>query len=222
MSQPVFVPRVQVDQLSVFVIDDDFGSRESIKVMVEPLGCPVFAFESGEEFLESLGGSGASQGCAIIDLRLKRMSGLSVLQSLLKSHTCIVPLLVTAFADVKLVVDALSLGATTVISKPYRDQDLWDAVSAGLVSAKERVDDRRRTEGLKEKFDRLTSGEQQVLGCLLRGDSNKQIAVACDISTRTVDIRRAAILKKMDAKTVVELSWNLARSGLELNLGSEE
>jgi len=222
MSQVVTAPRVQADQLSIFVIDDDTGARESIRVMLEPLGCPVFTFESGEAFLESFAGGGASQGCAVIDLRLKGMSGLSVLQSLLKSSPCVVPLLVTAFADVKLVVDAFALGATTVIPKPYRDQDLWDAVSAGLVISQQCVAERLRKEGLRKKFDRLTSGEQQVLACLLRGDSNKHIAVACDISTRTVDIRRAAILKKIEAKTVVELSWLLAQSGLELNLGTGE
>jgi FixJ family two-component response regulator len=213
---------VPVEQLSIFIIDDDTGSRESIKVMLEPLGCPVFTFESGEDFLQSLEGFPGAQGCAIIDLRLKGMSGLSVLQSLLNSNPCIIPLLVTAFADVKLVVDAISLGATTVIPKPYRDQDLWDAVSAGLVVSQQRVGERQRTEGLRVKYNRLTSGEQEVLACLLSGDSNKQIAMTCDISSRTVDIRRASILKKMEAKTVVELSWVLAQSGLDINPKTEQ
>lgn len=214
-TEPVDVPRI-------FVIDDDAGARESVKVLLEPLGYPVLTFESGEAFLESLNDIEVAFGCALIDLRLKGMSGLSVLRALRESQPCVVPLLLTAFADVKVVVDALSSGAATVITKPYRDQDLWDSVSSGLVRSEKLVAEHRRKETLRAQFNRLTGSELQILRCLLRGDSNKQVAAVCDISVRTVGIRRAAILKKMVAASILELSWRIANSGLKFGLNSEE
>lgn len=216
MEQNVYAERISPRPQGIYIVDDDLGARESIKVMLEPLGCPCSTFESGEDFLASLSEDRYANGCALIDLRLKGISGLVVFQSLADRKSCISPILVTAFADVKLVVDALSKGAATVIPKPYRDQDLWDAASAGLVSSQKRLIEKLRQDELVERFERLTSSERQVLSFLLQGEANKQIALACDISTRTVDIRRAAVLKKMGAKSAVELSWALARSGIEL------
>lgn len=215
MEQSVYTEQESPSPQKIYIVDDDLGARESIRVLLEPLGCPCNTFESGEDFLASLSEERCANGCAIIDLRLKGMSGLVVLQSLVDSKSCIAPLLVTAFADVKLVVDALSKGAATVISKPYRDQDLWDAASAGLVVSQQRLAERLCQDELVERFKRLTSSERQVLFFLLQGEANKQIALACDISTRTVDIRRASVLKKMGAKSAVELSWSLARSGID-------
>lgn len=216
MEQNVQTELVSSSQQSIYIVDDDEGARESIRAMLEPLGCRCITFESGEDFLAGLGDGRYAYGCAVIDLRLKGISGLVVLQALVDSKSCISPLLVTAFADVKLVVEAISKGAATVIPKPYRDQDLWDAVSAGLVTSQTRLAEKLRQDELLERFERLTSSEKQVLSFLIRGEANKQIALACDISTRTVDIRRASVLKKMGAKSAVELSWTLAKSGIDI------
>lgn len=204
-------------QQGIFIVDDDFGVRESLEIMLEPFGCRCYAFESGERFRDSLMGDKLHYGCAIVDLRLKGMSGLSVLKLLKENHPCIVPLLVTAFADIKLCVDAFAMGAATVISKPSRDQDLWDAVSVGLAASQERFAEQQRKIEMQERLGRLSSGEQHVLWMLVKGESNKQIATACDISLRTVDLRRSAILKKIVCNSVVELTWMIAQSGIDFN-----
>lgn len=200
---------------TIWIVDDDRGARESMKVLLEPRGCLCKTFESGEEFLASISEERYANGCAIIDLRLRGVSGVAVLQSLVDSNLCISPLLVTAFADVKLVADAISMGAATVISKPYRDQDLWDAVSAGLIASQQRLAEKLQRDNMAQRINRLTSSEREVLCHLLRGEASKQIALDCDISTRTVDIRRASILKKMGAKSTIELSWEIGKSGLD-------
>jgi len=134
---------VKEDRATIFIVDDDCGVRESIKALLEPCGFECLAFESGEAFLDGLRQQVSPHGCAILDLRLKGMSGLAVLRELRHSHPCVVTVLVTAFADIKLVFDAMESGATSVVAKPYRDQELWEAVSSCLAIAEERVASRR-------------------------------------------------------------------------------
>lgn len=120
---------------TIFIVDDDVGVRESIKALLEPCGFRCLTFESGESFLDGLKKEVAPCGCAVVDLRLKEMSGLGVLRELQKNYRHVVPLMVTAFADFKPDFEALKMDFTSIIAKPYQNQELWNAVCACLATA---------------------------------------------------------------------------------------
>lgn len=123
---------------TIFIVDDDFGVRESIKALLEPCGFRCLTFESGEAFLDALKSEIAPHGCAVVDLRLKELSGLAVLRELQKNYPYVVAVMITAFTDVKLAFEAMKMGATSIIAKPYQNQELSNAVSTCLAVAMER------------------------------------------------------------------------------------
>lgn len=201
-----------IEGSQVFVVDDDNGARESVSALVEAMGVECLSFASGEEFLEYLAETPVKAGCAVVDVRLRGISGVAVLQHVLDKHPALPVVLITAYADVKMVIDAMSLGALTVLPKPYRDQELWDTVVRALGEAKRRYEEHSKADAVRREMDRLSDSEREVLGLLVRGVPNKQIAMRCDISPRTVDMRRTSILRKFAVESVPELIWKVAQA----------
>lgn len=199
----------------VYVVDDDESARESVAELISAVGVKCQAFPQAEALLEHFGNTVPAVGCCIVDVRMRGMSGIVLMQRVVKEFPCIPVILITAYADVQLVIEAKDTGAFTVLPKPYRDQELWDIVVRAMeVSEKEAIKERERR-SVQERLDSLSESEREVLECVVRGEPNKRVALICDISPRTVDIRRKAIFDKFQVGSVAELVWLLSRIDFE-------
>lgn len=202
----------------VFVVDDDPAARGSVAALVESMGARAAPYPTAEEFLAAYdcsqydaAQSGDSQnggspcGCLITDVRLRGMSGLELLETI--SHRPFRPsvLLVTAFADVPTAVRAMSLGAVTVLQKPYRDQELWDAIRNALVLSSHRRRDEAHIRQRQARMALLTAEEIEVLDRILAGKPNKGIANELGAGLRTVEGRRHSIMAKLGVRSLAEL-----------------
>lgn len=196
----------------VFIVDDDAQPRESIAALVDAMGVEVFTFPSGEAFLASP--HLHDNGCLVTDLRMPGMNGLELLKRLRAQEIEIPIILVSAYVDVRIAVDTMAAGAFRVVEKPYNDQELWDAIvsaiQTGSISMKKSI--ARRS--LAQRQASLTESENEVMHLILSGYSNKQISYQLDISPRTVDLRRQAILSKMEFQNIVELATALGSHDL--------
>jgi len=193
----------------VFVIDDDEAARESIAALVEVMGVPVQTFSCAEDFLNS--SSIFEPGCVVTDLRMLGMSGVELIRHLRARDVETPVILVSAYADIAIAVEAMTLGAFRVIEKPYRDQELWDCIVGAMRLAEQQVRDSTMRDSLNQRLARLTASELDVLRLLLKGMPNKQISRELDLSPRTVDLRRRSILDNMEFENIVELAAVLGR-----------
>jgi two-component system response regulator FixJ len=187
----------------VYVVEDDEESRSSVCALVQSNGWRTSAHASAEEFLEKF--DPAMPGCLIADVRLSGMSGLH-LQRLLEDQRVRLPvIIITAYGDIPMAVQALRRGAVTFLEKPCVENELLDAIEEAL----ERSQTNRRqfelVEELRVRRETLAAGEVDVLKKVIAGLPNKQIAATLDIGLRTVELRRANILKKMRANSLAEL-----------------
>lgn len=194
------------------VIDDDAEARTSAAVLLRSMGLPAETYPSAEDYLERVGEGTTNRGVVLLDLRLLGMNGIELLGKLSVRQKSLFPVvMVSAYADVSAAVKALELGAHTLLTKPYREQELWDAV-VGALRLSYKNDELRRTHEEEElRLAKITEAEQKVLDKILSGSSNKQIAMELDISLRTVDVRKKSILKKLGADSLPELVWLIAK-----------
>jgi FixJ family two-component response regulator len=187
----------------VFVVDDDASMRTSLSRLFQSLGLQVKIFASANEFLKSTRPDAPS--CLVLDVRLPGLSGLDFQSELAKANIDIPIVFMTGHGDIPMTVRAMKAGAVEFLPKPFRDQDMLDAVQLGL----ERDRSRRRSAGdtskLKASFSSLTPREQEVMGYVTSGLMNKQIAGEMKVSEITVKIHRASVMRKMGAKSLAEL-----------------
>jgi FixJ family two-component response regulator len=187
---------------TTFVVDDDAGIRMAIESLLTSLGHNVETFRSAEEFVER---RRDQAGCLVLDVRLPGTSGLQ-LQKLLKDQKDRIPIIfITGHADVSMAVQAIKAGATDFLVKPFREQDLLDAVQAAL-----RLDRRQREEDFKfatysERYRSLTEREREIMQHVVTGQMNKQIAASIGLSDVTVKIHRAQVMRKMGVNSLAEL-----------------
>jgi FixJ family two-component response regulator len=188
---------------TVFIIDDDRGMRQSIQDLVESVGLRAEPFATGEEFLKRKRGDDPS--CLVLDVRLPQMSGLDFQRQLAETGVQIPIIFVTAHGDVPMSVRALKSGAVEFLTKPFRDQDLLDAIQHAL--QRDRADRERQAEihDLQERYHALTPREREVMALVVTGMLNKQIASEIGASEATVKIHRGQVMEKMQAGSVVEL-----------------
>jgi len=187
----------------VFVIDDDVSVRESLKNLLESVGLEAELFESTQAFLD-FRRSGVPS-CLILDVRLPGLTGLEFQNELLSMGISIPIIFITGHGDIPMSVRAMKWGAVEFLTKPFRDQDLLEAVRVAL-----ELDRRRRREesalaDLRAHFDSLTAREKEVIGFISAGLSNKQIASEIGISDATAKVHRANIMRKMEARSLAEL-----------------
>jgi two-component system response regulator FixJ len=193
----------------IFVVEDDAAMRRSIVFLVESVGWAVRAFASAEEFLlEPEPGRGS---CLILDVRMPTMSGLE-LQQILKSRRIELPIVfITGHGDVAMAVQAMKQGAQDFIEKPFKDQQLLDAIAQAVrTSTRRRAQDRHQSE-FRDLLERLTQREREVAVLVARGLSNKLIARELDISDKTVQVHRAHVLEKLDVHSAAQLAQLLMR-----------
>jgi FixJ family two-component response regulator len=188
---------------TVFIIDDDRGMRQAIQDLVESVGLLAESFATGEEFLKRKRTNDPS--CLVLDVRLPQMSGLDFQRRLAETGMQIPIIFVTAHGDVPMSVKALKSGAVEFLTKPFRDQDLLDAIQQALQC--DRADRERQAEihDLREHYHELTAREREVMTLVVSGMLNKQIASEIGASEATVKIHRGHVMQKMQAGSIVEL-----------------
>lgn len=188
---------------TVYVVDDDNDSREAVEMLLAEMKVHYESFASAEEFLESY--AGHRPGCLVTDVRMLKMSGLELQEELQRRDIGISVVVVTGYADTPVVVRAIKNGAVTLLEKPCRNHELWDAIRAGLAQDAENYQREQRQRELQSRLDSLTQAERDVLDLIVTGAPNKAIAAKLDISVRTVEVRRQHVFAKLKADSVAEL-----------------
>jgi FixJ family two-component response regulator len=194
--KPVAVP-------TVFIIDDDRGMRQAVQDLVESVGLRAEAFATAQEFLSRQPTSDPS--CLVLDVRLPQMSGLDFQRRLTEIGTQIPIIFITAHGDVPMSVRALKSGAVEFLSKPFRDQDLLDAIQQALQRDRAAREMQAEVHELQGRYRALTAREREVMGLVVSGMLNKQIASQIGASEATVKIHRGNVMQKMQAASLIEL-----------------
>jgi len=187
----------------VFVVDDDPSIREAIKSLITLVGLRVETFGSAQEFLRNERPD--LPGCVVLDVELPGLSGLD-LQRELAAHGIKLPIIfITGYGDIPMSVRAMKAGATEFLTKPFRDQDLLDAIQQALERDRAARLHSKEIAGLRQRFDALTSREREVMNLVVGGWLNKQIGFELKISEITVKIHRGRVMGKMGAQSLAEL-----------------
>jgi FixJ family two-component response regulator len=188
---------------TVFIIDDDRGMRQSIQDLVESVGLRAESYATGEEFLKRKRTNDPS--CLVLDVRLPQMSGLDFQRQLAETGMQIPIVFVTAHGDVPMSVRALKSGAVEFLTKPFRDQDLLDAIQQALQRDRTAQEQQAEIHDLQGRYHVLTRREREVMTLVVSGMLNKQIASEIGASEATVKIHRGQVMRKMQAGSVVDL-----------------
>jgi FixJ family two-component response regulator len=188
---------------SIVVIDDDPSIRQSLDNLFRSVGFVVELFASPQEFLQS--SRPDRPGCIILDVRFPGRSGLEMQQELASANIQQPIIFITGYGDIPMSVRAMKAGAIEFLTKPFRDQDLLDAVGTALDKDRTRRADETRLAELRTRFDTLTARERQVLGLVVAGRLNKQIAGDLGVSEMTVKMHRRQVMRKMQATGVAQL-----------------
>jgi FixJ family two-component response regulator len=188
---------------TVFIVDDDRGMRQAIQDLVESVGLRAESFASGEEFLRKKHNSRPS--CLVLDVRLPQMSGLDFQRRLGETGMHIPIIFVTAHGDIPMSVRALKSGAVEFLTKPFRDQDLLDAIQQALERDQTAQEQQAEIHDLQERYHALTVREREVMTLVVSGMLNKQIASEIGASEATVKVHRGHVMQKMQAASVVDL-----------------
>jgi len=187
----------------IFVVDDDASMREALQRLLRSVGLQVTTFASAREFLDHRGAD--VPGCLVLDVRLPGLSGLDLQHELAAAQMDLPIIFITGYGDIPMTVQAMKAGAVEFLTKPFRDQDLLDAIQQAL--ERDRVARAQRMEmaELHERFDALTPRERDVFGLVVTGLPNKQVAAALGTSAMTIKRHRAQVMHKMRVTSLAEL-----------------
>lgn len=187
----------------VFVVDDDSSVRESLVDLISSVGLKAKAFNSAREFLRHKRPD--APACLVLDVRLPGTSGMDLQQELAKSEEPLPIIFITGHGDIPMSVRAIKAGAVEFLTKPFRDQDLLDAIQEALKTDRAAREQRVRAAEFRRRYESLTPREREVMQFVVSGLLNKQIAGELDISEITVKMHRGQVMHKMKAQSVVEL-----------------
>lgn len=191
------------DGPNVYVVDDDADVRESLHELLESVGLHTESFRTAQEFLSSSRSDAPS--CLILDVRLPGISGLDLQRELKRGRISIPIVFLTAHADVPMSVRAMKSGAIEFLTKPFRQQDLLDAVQRSLTRSRVLREKERELGELRSRCERLSVREREVMNLVVSGMLNKQVAAELGASEATIKMYRSQVMKKMQAKSLPEL-----------------
>ena len=191
------------EEATIFLVDDNPAALQAMLATVKVVFPRVETFSSAAEFLAAYRPD--RPGCLVLDVAMPGMSGLEFQRKLIRDKIAIPVIFVTGHANVAMAVEAMQMGAVNFLEKPVQEQQLWDSIRKALeldAQNRRRLARRQRAE---ERLAKLTPGEREVLDLILEGKMNKEIAAELGLSTRTIEDRRAKLMKKMNAQCVAEL-----------------
>ena len=189
---------------TVCIVDDDAEFRDSVAEVLQSVGLKAREFASVAEFLKAAPPDGPT--CLVLDVRMPGRSGLELQHDLVAANRQVPIIFMTAHGDIPMSVQAMKGGAIEFLTKPFRDQDLLEAVEAGLARDRARRESERGLAALKERFESLSTREREVMVRVTVGRLNKQIAADLGITESTVKVHRTRLMRKMKARSLPELS----------------
>jgi FixJ family two-component response regulator len=206
---------VTPEQSTVFVVDDDASVREALSDLFQSLGLRVEVFASTQEFLKNRRPEGP--GCLVLDVRLPGKSGLDFQQELNAANISLPIVFLTGHGDIPMSVRAIKAGAVEFLTKPFREQDLLDAVQTALEQDRVNRTEEKVIATLRQRFALLTPREQTILALVVAGRRNKQIAAEIGTSEVTVKVHRTNLMHKMEALSLADLIIMAGKLGIPKN-----
>src|SRR5213595_567075 len=200
------------EQPIVVVIDDDASIRKALENLLRSVGLDVELFKSPQEFLQS--NRPDRPGCIVLDVRFPGRSGLDMQREISSANTSLPIIFITGYGDIPMSVRAMKAGAVEFLTKPFRDQDLLDAIQLGITRDRAWLENDKAVAALRARFETLTPREREVMALVVTGRLNKQIANDIGISEITVKVHRGQVMRKMKASSLP----TLARMADKLNL----
>jgi RNA polymerase sigma factor (sigma-70 family) len=194
---------VATEQPVVFVVDDDMAMREALQDLLASVGMDVRVFASTQEFMQAQRPD--APGCLVLDVRLPGASGLSFQEELPRAGVDLPVIFITGHGDIPMTVRAMKAGAVEFLSKPFRDQELLDAIDAAIERHRAQRLETAIVAQLRQRFAALTQREREVMALVSAGRVNKQIAAELGISEATVKVHRGQIMRKMQTTSLAQL-----------------
>jgi FixJ family two-component response regulator len=189
---------------TVLVVDDDASIRQSLHSLLRAVGYDVKLFQSVQDLLDHRGGL-ADAACLVLDVRLPGQSGLELQRKLAKAGVALPIVFITGHGDIPMSVAAMKAGAIEFLTKPFRDQDLLDAVARGAEQTRARQAETAALSELRQRLETLSPREREVMALVCSGRMNKQIAADLGLSEITVKVHRGKVMRKMQADSLPEL-----------------
>jgi FixJ family two-component response regulator len=200
------------EQPTVFIIDDDISVREAIGEMVKSVGLRAETFESAQDFLKR--GEPDGPSCLVLDVRLPGLSGFDLQRELAKANRKIPIVFITGYGDIPMSVQAMKSGAVEFLTKPFRDQDLLDAIQHAIEQHRTLRRQLSELAVLRQRFDSLTERERRVMVMVVAGKLNREIAAALGTSEITVKVQRGRVMSKMQAESAIDLARMADKLGI--------
>lgn len=190
-------------QSTVYIVDDDQAIRHAMEMLMRSVGLNYEIFHSGNDFLASHTNDRA--GCLVLDIRMPGLGGLELQDKLNEMGSTLPIIFITGHGDVPMAVEAMQKGAIDFIQKPFRDQELLDRIGEAVKADQEKRTAREEQHAVRDRIEKLTNREREVLDLVVTGKPNKVIAYELSVSQRTIEIHRARVMEKMEAKSLAGL-----------------